>query len=293
MPPTKRARVKRRVNKPLCAGDRCKDRTEDLHWHGQPMLGDLLVPVESLTTYHRNPRRGDVDTIAASLRRFGQYRAIGVNAGTFTDRPDEVLAGNHTLTAARANTWTHIARTVIDVDDEDAQRIVVADNGTADLGTYDTASLLEHLVAMADNLEGLGYTEGDIEQLTAELASIAPEGSEEDGGRALTTGERLALVDVSVGEPAHVVTHGQTWEVGDHLLVVARVSDEHHLWSEHLATEGVVFCPYPEPYLTLGAVADEHRLLLVQPNLFLAGHLLDKHASIFGEASVVLRGVDA
>ncbi|MDX3097732.1 hypothetical protein PV417_24845 [Streptomyces sp. ME19-03-3] len=42
---------------------------------------------------HPNPRTGDVDAIAESLRVNGRYKAIVVNRGTHTGRPNEVLAG--------------------------------------------------------------------------------------------------------------------------------------------------------------------------------------------------------
>lgn len=59
------------------------------------------IPTNQLHTHHKNPRRGDVQAIADSLRVNGQFRPIVVNRGTHTGRPMEVLAGNHTLMAAR------------------------------------------------------------------------------------------------------------------------------------------------------------------------------------------------
>lgn len=60
------------------------------------------LPVGELRTFHKNPRKGDVEAIAGSLRVNNQYRPIVVNRGTHTGRPNEVLAGNHTLMAARS-----------------------------------------------------------------------------------------------------------------------------------------------------------------------------------------------
>ena len=78
-----------------------------------------LCPVADLQPYHRNPRRGDVAQIARSLKRTGQYRPIVANKGTHTGRPGEVLAGNHTLAAARDRLgWAAIWTTWVDVDDD-------------------------------------------------------------------------------------------------------------------------------------------------------------------------------
>lgn len=93
-----------------------------------------------LTPYHRNPRRGDVEAITRSLEINGQYRPIVVNLGTRTTRPLEVLAGNHTLAAAKALGWAQIDAVTVDVDDMEAARIVAADNRTADLGARQAAT---------------------------------------------------------------------------------------------------------------------------------------------------------
>ena len=119
---------------------------------------------DELRPYHRNPRLGDVEAIARSLEVNGQYRPIVVNLGRHTGRPLEVLAGNHTLAAARHLGWDRIAATTVDVDDHQAARIVAADNRTADLGHYDDAVLLELLQELPD-LAGTGYTDDDLSDM--------------------------------------------------------------------------------------------------------------------------------
>lgn len=132
------------------------------------MLEVRRFGVGELQTYHRNPRRGDVKAIAESLRVRGQYRPIVVNLGTRTGRPLEVLAGNHTLLAARALGWESIEATTVDVDDDGAAQIVVADNRLADLGEYDEAELAR-LLADLDSLEGTGFSDQDVASMMAAL----------------------------------------------------------------------------------------------------------------------------
>ncbi|GJF04947.1 ParB N-terminal domain-containing protein [Pseudonocardia sp. D17] len=134
-------------------------------------MADLTLEyraVSELHTYHRNPRQGDVAAIAASLRANGQYRPIVVNVGTHTGRPSEVLAGNHTLKAARDLGWESLAVVLVDVDEDQAARIVAADNRTADLGEYDER-LLAELLGDLDDLDGTGYTEADLEKMIRNL----------------------------------------------------------------------------------------------------------------------------
>jgi hypothetical protein len=126
-------------------------------------LAQLAVPIESLHAYPRNPRRGRVDEIKRSLVRHGQYRPLVVN------RPSgEVLAGNHTLLAACELGWREIAATFVDVDDDTAARIVLIDNRTNDLASYDDAELAELLESLPD-LDGTGYDDDDLAALLASL----------------------------------------------------------------------------------------------------------------------------
>lgn len=128
------------------------------------MAGDIRVETEhvaidDLIPYPKNPRRGRVTTIAESLASHGQYRPIVANR-----RTKHVLAGNHTLQAAKRLGWTTIAVAWVDVDDEDEARIVLADNRASDLATYDDGILVALLRSLPD-LDGTGYTPADLDAL--------------------------------------------------------------------------------------------------------------------------------
>ena len=137
------------------------------------------LPPGDLNTFHANPRRGNVPAIAESLATNGQFRPIVVNKGTHTGRPNEVLAGNHTLMAARLleeqgrGLEGGLDCYLVDVTDQEAERIVLADNRTADLGSYDNADLVELLQGMNGDLTGTGYAAEDLE-LLQELVADAP-----------------------------------------------------------------------------------------------------------------------
>lgn len=152
---------------------------------------------DELATYHRNPRRGDIDAIARSLEVNGQYRPIVVNLGRKTGRPLEVLAGNHTLQAAQKLGWTQIVATTIDVTDTEAARIVAADNRTADLGDYDTDALTS-LLADLDNLDGTGYTDDDLDLLTNHTGGPLSLDDLEDEYGELTDGDLLKTLTLKI-----------------------------------------------------------------------------------------------
>lgn len=128
------------------------------------------LPTTKPQTFHKNPRHGNIQVIKESLKANGQYRPIIVNKGTKTGRPYEVVAGNHTLLAAQElleegnSQFQNIDCWIIDVTEQQATRIVLADNRTADLGHYDNQQLLDLLDDLPD-VEGTGYEDADIEML--------------------------------------------------------------------------------------------------------------------------------
>jgi ParB-like chromosome segregation protein Spo0J len=143
-------------------------------------------PIVKLRTFHLNPRKGDVESIRESLRVNGQYKPIVCNVGTHTGRKNEVLAGNHTLMAARDEGWTDISVCWVDVDSDQASRIVAADNRTADRGGYDERLLAELLGELPD-LKGTGFDQGDLDALISLLepaADVDDQGVLDDTDRA-------------------------------------------------------------------------------------------------------------
>jgi ParB-like chromosome segregation protein Spo0J len=117
------------------------------------------VPLSSLESYPTNPRRGDIEAIAQSLKAHGQYRPIVVQYGS-----NFILAGNHTYKAAKKLGWKKIKITYVEVDEESARKIVLADNRLTDLATYNEP-LLKSLLTALPELEGTGFTQSEVETL--------------------------------------------------------------------------------------------------------------------------------
>jgi ParB-like chromosome segregation protein Spo0J len=117
------------------------------------------VPVTSVREHPANPRKGDVDLLVDSLHRHGQYRPIVVQKST-----GYILAGSHTWKAAKRLGWKNIGVTFVDIDDENAAKIMITDNRTSDLAAYDDSALLELLTSL-DDLHGTGFDELDIDRL--------------------------------------------------------------------------------------------------------------------------------
>lgn len=119
---------------------------------------DLLIPLD------RNPRRGDVDAIMASLRQFGQVTPIVVKPngdGTYT-----ILAGNHRVEAAKRLGWSELAVVEYDADSSTAVAFALADNRSSDLGTVDAEILYDVIVDVLDEhgelFEKLGWDDFEL-----------------------------------------------------------------------------------------------------------------------------------
>ena len=122
----------------------------------------IKVSVDTLKEFPGNPRKGNVKKLAESLTANGQYKSIVVQKST-----QQILAGNHLWKAAKELGWTDINVVEIDVNDDQAKKIVAADNRLGELGSYDEQALLDLLEEI--NLEGTGYEPADVDDLLAFL----------------------------------------------------------------------------------------------------------------------------
>ena len=127
-------------------------------------LQHLAVPITQLKHYDGNARISDLDVIKESLTAHGQYRPVVVRSGS-----NEILAGNHLVMAARELEWDQVAVTYVQVTDEQAAKIVLVDNRTSDLSSYDDELLIDLLQSVKDDLTGTGFNQNDIDKLLNEL----------------------------------------------------------------------------------------------------------------------------
>lgn len=155
-----------------------------------PDLQPFAISLSNLSTLPGNPRKGDVQAVARSLKRFGQHRPLVAKLVDPT-KPDEkygvVIAGNHTFLAARELGWDEIAVVWVDDDSETAMARALADNRTHDLGSYDDNLLHDALERLKDNedlLTATGYGFPDLMALAATVTPVRLEPGQEqqEGG---------------------------------------------------------------------------------------------------------------
>ena len=118
-----------------------------------------LVSVEAIQPHPDNARRGDIKTIRESIRNNGFVGACVVQRSS-----NHILVGNHRYLAAVEEGLTEIPVMWVDKSDIEAKRLLVADNRTADLASYDDAALGDLLAALeTDELQGTGFTQDDLD----------------------------------------------------------------------------------------------------------------------------------
>jgi hypothetical protein len=130
--------------------------------------------------------------------------------------------------------------------------------------------------ALRELIDGLGI-EGELETLLTELAP--PPAPEEP------VAGYLEAMSVSLGDPRHTLAAGEVWRVGTGLLAVVSIYDGWNVYGP-LLTGKRLLVPYPSPIVPLTERARKTELVMVQPDPWLAGHLVDKYAEVYGEGEV-------
>lgn len=120
------------------------------------------VAIDELEPWPGNPRRSDVGSITTSIDANGFYGAVIAQRST-----KRIIAGHGRWLAARAHDFERVPVLWLDVDDEQAQRILVADNRTSDLAVWDEQELAGFLASLDGALLGTGFTQADLDALIA------------------------------------------------------------------------------------------------------------------------------
>lgn len=251
-----------------------------------------LVALDQLHPWEKNPRAITVERFKAlkvALQAAPQMmRARPTIALTGVEfAPDgTTIAGNMRLRAALELVEEgdpafiaefpdgQVPAYLVTLDENEAREWAFRDNN--EYGDWDESlvaeMLYEHQQA-GGNLDLTGFGEDLIK---AYLDSVS--GDEPDAPQ---RGTDLALSDVAIGDPTHTLHNGDVWKLGPHLLVCAGVYDGHATWAG-LLTEGVLFVPYPTPTVPLSTRAEKQPLVMVQPDPWMAGHLIDKYVAVKG-----------
>lgn len=151
----------------------------------------------------------NLDSIRASLQRFGQCEPLIVQQGT-----GRLIAGHGRLAVMRDLGWTEADIVELAVESIDATALGLALNRTSELAEWDDAALSRILATLQaeDSLAGTGYNDAEVRTLLA----------------AVNAAERKGLVDpdaVPEAPDAATTRRGDIWVLGDHRLMVGDSGD--------------------------------------------------------------------
>lgn len=173
----------------------------------------VQLPMALLTPDPKNARghsRRNIESIAASLRRFGQRKPLVVQRRGEGELV--VRAGNGTLAAAELLGWKTIAAAVFEERDDVAAAYGLADNRTAELAHWKADALADVLDGLTEGLEqgelfnfdSIGFSAAEVERAL---------------GRAETAQDRVP------DEVAERVGPGEIWQLGAHRLACGDATD--------------------------------------------------------------------
>lgn len=225
-------------------------------------------PIESLEPHPANPRDGDIGAIVESIRENGFYGAI---IGQKKRR--RIVAGEHRWRAARAarseiikahalvdpkfddadelerwKSWRsfpvdaldQVPVLWLDVDDDEAVRILLVDNRTNDLASYrddQLAALLTDLEQGSKRqLAGTGFDRSSLDDLLDRLnGPTAPP-------------QHAPNVEIVPAPPEKPITkRGELWRVGRHSVFCGDARSEHDV-DRLLGVQGVNLAFTSPPY---------------------------------------------
>jgi hypothetical protein len=156
----------------------------------------VAMNVSDLSQDPANARKHDdrnIDSIIASLRRFGQQKPIVIDASNV------VRAGNGTLEAAKRLGWDSIECVKTSLKGSDAIAYAIADNRTAELAEWDSDILAAQLNGLLTDDEELlkssGFTVDELDELLIKSMANLGDDPEDDGsGKDAQDSDTLSII---------------------------------------------------------------------------------------------------
>lgn len=234
-------------------------------------------PLSDIVPYERNPRTHPKHQIELLARLMAEH---GVDQPIVVDENGIIIKGHGRLLAAKfggMSTFPVVVKKGLSENQKRAERM--ADNQVALLAGWDTELMrleVGELRLGGYDMSLLGF---DNDQL-AEFSDLLPRLPDADRGAL------LELVDITMEDPTHVVEIGDHYILGKrHHLIIDSVITGWKTWAPLLKDEAL-FCPYPGVFVPFSARAEKNPLVMVQPDKYIAGHILDRYAEVKGEKMI-------
>jgi len=239
-----------------------------------------MIEVESLIPYVNNARTHSdeqIAKIAASIREFGFADPVEI------DEANMLLAGHGRVMAARKLGLKEIPAVRHEgLSETQKKAYILANNKLALDAGWDLELLdleLEELKDLDFDLDLTGFDDEDIDSLQTEIEELNEEPKEKES--------ILDKLDICIDEPRTKVEKGDRYQLGKHILICADVIADWSSWVDELKDEGTLFIPYAGIYAALAKKAEQHRLVIVQPDTYIASLIVDRYLDVYGADSVL------
>lgn len=140
-----------------------------------------LVYASLLKHHPKNPNKGDVEEIKKLIEHNGFYGVLIVQEST-----GYILIGNHRFIAGCELGIEEFPVVYLDVDEDAAMRIMLSDNRSRDIASYDEKILAHDLLSLSvkqgssqpGSIVGTGFSDFDISHLLRDIGG--PQGEAEE-----------------------------------------------------------------------------------------------------------------
>jgi hypothetical protein len=221
--------------------------------------------------YRRHPGYQE-DALREMLDEVGWVQQVIVNR-----RTGNLVDGHLRVELAEKQGEETVPVLYVELTEDEERLVLAAFDPIGALAEPDPQALDSLLASVQVNGEAL-------QAMLADLAPVAPPEEEPKN-----VADYLEAMKVSLGDPEHRTETGEVWRVGEaHYLAVVSVYDGWPTYAPLLEGDRLLI-PYPTPVIPLTQRARNNELVMVQPDTWLAGHLLDKYAEVHGPEAVALR----
>jgi hypothetical protein len=268
-------------------------KTRDSFLHSLQSFGDLSGIVYNLTSKQ----------LVGGHKRVAEFKADGAAANLcVTDRlshPD--ASGSVAYGYVEMSNGVRFAYREVQWDKaKEAAANLAANKWGAEWDLPAVVDMLAEAQAGGFDIELTGFDLPEVEELLAGGGGTGDDGENDNDGDGgddnKTTNQKLLAVLSEIKEPKQPVERGQCWKLGDHVLFCASLVKDSIEWagvlSRACAAHGshsetpVMFLACPDPYAFL--TEKDVVLVGIQPDPFVAGHIVSNYAKEHGSASASL-----
>ncbi len=218
--------------------------------------------------------------LGGSLNTLGWISEVIVNRTT-----GHLVDGHLRVVMALRNSEPFVPVTYVELTELEESQALLSLDPIAAMASTDAAQLQALLDAVGETATDAQVKEF-LKGMQAEADELAEYGGDGTPAGEKSDGSLLDLLSITISNPVHQVNAGDVWTIGNHILVCAQVISQWQLWKPYLDGEDTLFCPYPGPFVPLTLAAEKRALLMVQPDDYVCGHILDRWAEVKGEDTI-------